>query len=77
MIKAAYLLGQRSVSLHGNVTRQLYKFTPWCEVDETDWPELQAKKRHIQKCCGKPGRVDRVFGSEQEIRDGQVATFWR
>lgn len=75
-MKAAYLLGTNA-RYSGKVSRKRYRFSPWADVDEADWPAMEDRIVHHIGCCGKPSRVDRVFGTEEEVATGTVATYWR
>jgi hypothetical protein len=71
-MKVAYLLAPGRVQYTGRASGTRYAFEPWAEVDERDWPELQAKVVIKRGCCSKPAQQMRLFGSEDEIRDGLV-----
>lgn len=75
-MKVAYLLGTKA-RYSGKVTHKRYRFTPWADVEEADWPAMELKNVLRGGCCGKKSRVDRVFGTEQEVAAGTVATHWR
>lgn len=72
MKKVAYLLAPGQARYLGKATGIRYEFTPWADVDDRDWPELQAKFMIISGCCSKPARQMRVFGSEEEVQQGLV-----
>lgn len=77
MLKVAYLFGGGPIRVVGEVTRVVYTFSPWADVNEKDWPDFMKRVRHVGGCCGKPRRTDRAFGTEDEVRAGLVTTFWR
>ena len=73
-MKVAYLLGPaRTRHYVGPVTKKRYEFSPWCDdVDASDWERMKAKVAHVTGCCGKPTRQIRIFGSDEEVRNGLV-----
>jgi hypothetical protein len=71
VIKVAYLLAPFKAKMAIPGTRRVYSFQPWALVEDEDWPLLQGKKFYAGcGCRGQERREIRVFGSEQEVRDG-------
>jgi len=71
-MKVAYLLAPGQARYFGKASGRQYDFGPWADVDDRDWPELQAKFLIKSGCCGKPARQMRCFGSEEEVTNGVV-----
>lgn len=77
-MKIAYLLGRGPVTYRGRSTGRVYVFDPWNnDVSDEDWPQMQTRRVIRGGCCNKPARQMRVFGSEEEVRTGQVEAHWR
>jgi len=71
VIKVAYLLAPFRAKMQIPGTRRVYTFGPWAFVEDEDWPLLQSKTFWGGcNCNGKERQEMRVFGSEQEVRDG-------
>ncbi len=72
-MKVAYLLGPGVARYTGKVSGKHYFFNPWAEdVEPADWERMKARVVHTRGCCGRPTQQLRVFGSEDEVREGLV-----